>query len=354
MNSDTPKRRTSLADDTAAMVNLHSTEERRTAYREEIARPSQRLLTRMERLCMGHTLERDTDRPFCRAEMRMSEINRLVDFRHGGKIPETDDPRDGYIFCMAHVAHAHFDDEVDRKSFLLKWLRRVAHWIPDPKDLVDGLLAGMHPRRKHLRDHAAGKLLNLKTAERQALGIRTMSPADISLLQFAKLRKEAKHQADRERAARKRREQGARPQSASATRTKLWLEAGFKNRRAWERHRAKQAASTPILDVVATSSHPCKEGIVATSSPLIDSRIGRDEFATTVANAPPLEPSISDIELGLDGGVSPPAKGAKSSPVTYASIKNGDVPFVAPAGSLELPAVIEPPVKSERKKRASR
>ncbi|PWJ79791.1 hypothetical protein C7441_11468 [Pseudaminobacter salicylatoxidans] len=306
MSAPARQYRSPLAADTAAMVKAHTTEEQRREYREDLKHRDFGSLTRFERLSLGHTLGRKDQRPFARAERRMAEINRLIEFRYGGEIPETDDLCNGYIFCMAHVAHAHFNDEADRRSFMLKWLARVASWIEDREDLVEKLMAKMHPRRKHLRDQPAGKLVNLKMTERQHLSIITMSPADLTSLQFAKARKEAKRAADRERAARKRLAQGAKRQSASITQTKQWEEAGFKCRRTWERWRARQASTSPSAEPVAISSHACTSSVVATSSPLIVPRIGSDEFATSVAFAPSTEPSFADLASSMGGGVSPP------------------------------------------------
>lgn len=163
--------------------------------------------------------------------MRLAEINRLIEFRHGGKIPENDDPTGGYIFVAACTVYAELKDPADRMSFFLPWLSRAASWIPDPRLFIDDLMAQMHPRGKHLTDAAAGKCVRLLLAERRELGLRTMSPCDLTPLQFSKLRKEAKRAADRERAERKRRATGAKPQALSATKTKTWLAEGFNSRK---------------------------------------------------------------------------------------------------------------------------
>jgi hypothetical protein len=328
------------------MLDLHSTGEMLDAYRTNISETS-RPLTRFERLCLGHTIDSGRTREFSRAELRIAEINRLIEHRHGGEIPENDDPFDGFTVVVAFTVRAEFHDEAARKRFLMTWVSRAKPWIADRSSHVDQLLTKMHPSGKHLKDRTAGEMVNLKAAERSSLRIRTMSPADMTPLQFAKARREAKRIADRERAARKRLEQGAKPQELSLAKTRPWEVAGC-SKATWYR-RQKQNETV--------SSHACVVSEIAgetNSSPLISLRIGRDETVSRIPNAPPLEPSISDIESCPDGGASPPDEGTRSNPVTYAAIKNGDVPFGAPAGSLGLPAAVEPPVKSERKRRAVR
>jgi len=285
-------RRPSLSDDLASMKALHVNGDRVEPYRQALN--GKRQLSRFERLCLGHTIDRQTERSFSRAEMRIAEINRLIEHRHGGRIPAHDDPHDGYVFAIAVTIHAEFADEHDRRSFLLGWISRAAEWITDRDAYVGALLAKMHPRGKHLRDRQAGQLVNLKAAERTALGIRTMSPADMTPLQFAKARQEAKRLADRERAARKRREGGAKPQERSIAKTQPWKAAGCSKATWYRRKRQNETVS----------SHACavsQFGDETVSSPLIDSRIGCDETVSQVLDPPPIQPSLSDLMAHPEG-----------------------------------------------------
>lgn len=314
MTAPAPRRRHTIVADIAAMVEHHASLEAKSTYLEERAGDSGAPWSLFERLARGHTVRPTADRPFSRAEMRLAEINRLIEHRHGGRIPKTDDPRDGYVFAVAVTVHAEFDDESDRRTFLLNWLSRAAAWIIDRESLVNDLLATMHPRRKHLKDRRVGELVNLKASERDLLGIRTMSPADMTPLQFAKARKEAKRRADRERDERKRRARGAKPQKASAAQMQPWKDAGFNCRRTWERWKAKAAP-------VATSSHACEPVDVATSSPLVDSRTGCEEVATEVALAPSISPSLPELIASSGGGASRPTGGSAPS-LPFASMQS--------------------------------
>jgi len=72
-------------------------------------------------------LERGSKKkPFSRAELRIAEIGKLVRHRHGGAIPETDEPGNGYVFAVAVTIHAMHSDEADRRDLLLMWLARLA------------------------------------------------------------------------------------------------------------------------------------------------------------------------------------------------------------------------------------
>lgn len=300
MTASTAKRRPSLAEDAAAMVDLHSTAESKQKYDEGL-RSASRPLSHFERLCLGHTIENRKPRDFSRAEMRMAEINRLIEFRYGGVIPENDDPANGYLFAMACTIYAELVDKSDQRGFLVQWLRRAQPWVEDPAVVVSTVLAKMHPRGKHLRDRQAGKIVNLRWEERKALSIKTMSPADLTPLEFAKIRKEAKRAADRARDERKRRATGAKAQGASMTITKPWLAEGV-SRATW--YRRKHSIET-------VSSHACaiSSGNGETdSSPLILNRIGREETVSPLASAPTLEPHLSDLVSGPGGGVSPPTR----------------------------------------------
>ena len=85
---------------------------------------------------------------------------------------------------------------------------------------------------------AIGEYLRLTDAERTAWGIRTIGGYDFSKRQRTVRRK----QQARDRQARHRQKQGARPHSQSLSRTEPWKLEG-KSRRTWERHRKQREAA---------------------------------------------------------------------------------------------------------------
>jgi hypothetical protein len=71
--------------------------------------------------------------------------------------------------------------------------------------------------------------------------------------------------------------------------------------------------------------------------------------------APSIEPTLSELAEAAGRRAEPqPTDGDALPSASYAEIKNGDVVFDTTAGSLGLPAAVEPPVKCERKRRAVR
>ncbi|HEV7253599.1 MAG TPA: hypothetical protein VGN97_10955 [Mesorhizobium sp.] len=279
--------RPSLAAEKASLVERHTSVEARQEYGEHLKTVTLDGLTRLERIALGHHLTRSRPgKPFSRAERRMSEINRLIAHRHSGTIPEHDDPCDGYVFAMAHLIHAELDDPADQLDVFTQWLETVAPWA-DANALALKVLASMHPRRKHMRDRAAGRAVRLLFTEREALGISTLSPADMTPGEFRQWQKQSKRRADRERAARRRRAAGAKRQAESVESAAPWKALGI-SRATYYRHR--ETVSSPACETV--------------SSPLVESGLDATKLSQRAQAS-----SLEALACDADGGEPRPAQG---------------------------------------------
>ena len=108
-------------------------------------------------------------------------------------------------------------------------------------ELVEHVLRKPEYLRK-IKAAQLGEKLGLTHREREALGIRTIRPGDLTPEQFQKKRREKRREKDRARKLRRRRRTGAKSRvvyrATSLTRQKPWERFGI-SRRTWERRRGK-------------------------------------------------------------------------------------------------------------------
>ncbi|MCO6052324.1 hypothetical protein NGM99_21270 [Mesorhizobium sp. RP14(2022)] len=236
------------ADDKASFIENFTDKQTRDDYRHWLTTASLHALSRLERMELGHILTRSKKgRHFSRTERRMIDINRLIAHRYGTTIPEHDDPRDPFLFVVAHLIHAEVDNPTSRTELLGNWWASVAPWADAHQQATD-TLAVMHPRRKHMTDAKAGRMLRLTIEERETLGITTMSPSDMTALAFKKRQKAIKRERDRHSAARKRANAGSRPQAASQERAEPWKALGCSRSTYFRRKAASrgETGSSPL------------------------------------------------------------------------------------------------------------
>jgi hypothetical protein len=111
--------------------------------------------------------------------------------------------------------------------------------------------------RKHLTADNLARFLGVTYAQRQALGLTTIGSVDIK----KRARKELRKRRDRLYQERRRRQQGARPQSEALSRTKPW-EAMNLSRRTWERKRNKSRDATSSAAIfLSTDDRPASAGL---------------------------------------------------------------------------------------------
>src|SRR5262249_21010359 len=150
-------------------------------------------------------------------------IEALIQLRHGGRIPATDDA-DIYVTPMARCLR-RLQGERGRPHSSNAGLDRLKSWAcasdvsaDCPTDAVE--MAVDEPWLEGADDLA--DQLRLSYEERQHLGLRTIGAFDVSKRKRARLQKAHKRQRDRERAARKRAENGQLPHAQSLSQTRPW------------------------------------------------------------------------------------------------------------------------------------
>src|SRR5262249_3373621 len=108
-------------------------------------------------------------------------------------------------------------------------------------ELIENVLR-KPPYLRKIKKEDLGQRLNLTFLERQALGIRTIAPADLTPEEFEEKRKERRRAKQREQKARARRKAGVKPrivnQATSLAHLKPWKKLNV-SRATWFRKRAK-------------------------------------------------------------------------------------------------------------------
>jgi len=172
------------------------------------------------------------------ARCRINQIQKLIEHRHDGVVPDTDDA-DRYVWVVAqHMAQINPDAiEVE----LLKWCKR---WAPNfPEAEITRIASGASENPYRFKPDTIAHKLGVKMAERTALRLTTIGAIDCTAEQRAAARADKKRRRARRRAARSRRDQGKAPRSVwlakCLSQTKPWEDEGI-SRRTWERRRAKK------------------------------------------------------------------------------------------------------------------
>jgi hypothetical protein len=176
--------------------------------------------------------------PFNFTRRRITEIEKLIEHRHG--VVQPTDDADRYIWMVAqHLRElypATLQDEMRR------W---CARWAPEvPMDEVDmiAIRAAAEPYRFKADTIAVN--LAVTDTERTSLGLTTIGAKDRLQPQRELDRAQRKRERDKSSAERRRRREGALPraeyEAKSLTQTKPWLAEGI-SRRTWERQKYKRA-----------------------------------------------------------------------------------------------------------------
>ncbi|MER8553618.1 hypothetical protein NKH37_15755 [Mesorhizobium sp. M1217] len=278
-----------------------------------------------------------------KALLRMREIEQVVQMRFGKLIPEEIDA-DPFILIVAHAANA-LKRPSDLKSVLAGWCARFApHLMPDFDHVFEPVRMRIEGRRYNLSDTDAGRLVRLTWQERSALEIRTMNSADISI-EEQRDRVAAKARVDDiERKRQARRQEGSDDREsylAKVSTGKPWEAEGISRSYYYERKkRERTGPADPAHNAERTGSAEGARTGSAVTRDMDTYPFGSPDAPvhSTVASA------IIDEIVQAVGGGSPPT--SSSPPISYGTIKNGEVEFVTTAGSHGLPASIEAPRSS--------
>jgi hypothetical protein len=172
--------------------------------------------------------------------LRRAELNRLFVHRHGGHVLPDDDAGREDAFIMAH--HLAQDPHPLARTRVYSWLEQAAPWQTEAEleELIDH---AMSRKLKWTADRLA-KRLNVTTAQREKLRLRTIGAADMSKAERTAQQRKRKQERDRERRRAERRAQGTKPRAAyeatSTSRTRPWVALNI-SRRTWYRRRGTSA-----------------------------------------------------------------------------------------------------------------
>ena len=137
-----------------------------------------------------------------------------------------------------------------------------APWMPaaEAGQLMDEINRAPHYLRKPTA-REVGERLRLTYQERQAWGIRTIAPCDVTdeeLLERRKARASFLRWKRRRAAGKRTRAEYRASFAGSISKTKQWLAEGFKCRRTWERHRAKSVShGVSAIKLINRGTTPC-------------------------------------------------------------------------------------------------
>jgi hypothetical protein len=178
--------------------------------------------------------------------LRLGDLQKFLRWRYGPILPDDDAGRDDlYEMLLAISLGPEADQKIENA---------IAIWAPwmdadERLPLIDRInRTPLYLRKPNAR--ALGQKLNLTNQERQALGIRTIAPIDMTDEQMAEQRKARK----RARELRRRLARGSKPRNiylaGSLTRKKPWEIEGI-SRATW--YRRRETGPCPIK--LTNSSH---------------------------------------------------------------------------------------------------
>lgn len=223
---------------------------------------------------------------------RLREIEKVIRFRHGTIVPETDDP--SYIEAAAYALNAHcFAEGGDLPALLRGWCSRWLPWsLPRAGELIRPVLNGLVHRKYDLRADDVARLLQVTLAEREHIGLSTIGAHDFPAEIRKGIVKDRKRKRDKARQAAIRAAQGRKDRTSyeaeSLSRTQPWLAEGI-SRRTWERRRDKAVRDAGRLAVAGMSrADKYTKGDALASKVVIPRSSGSALFvvAGTLAKAP--------------------------------------------------------------------
>ena len=184
------------------------------------------------------TKEKSVSKDETMRRLRLGELKRILLRRYGRELPEDDAGRADLELLLDVVSFAR-NPRSQMKNIIEIW----APWMDTAEsyELVENVLRKPAHLRK-IKKGDLGERLNLTFLERQALGIRTIAPADLTPEEFTERRKELRGLKRRERRARARRKAGAPSRAVyratSLSHLKPWEKLNM-SRPTWYRKRAR-------------------------------------------------------------------------------------------------------------------
>jgi hypothetical protein len=163
---------------------------------------------------------------------RLGDLKRVLRSRYGHTLPDDDAGREDLELLLDMVSCVP-DARFRMKNIIETW----AQWMSTEESykLVEHVLRKPDYLRK-IRAAQLGEKLNLTYREREALGIRTIRPGDLTPEQFEERRKEKRRAKKRAQKQRARRKAGVKSRIDSLSRQKPWQQEGI-SRATWYRKR---------------------------------------------------------------------------------------------------------------------
>jgi hypothetical protein len=245
-------------------------------------------------------------RLFSRARLRLRQIERIINGRHG-RIPGTDDA-DLYLGPVANCFRV-IAAERGRADSVEDLARPFEFWCgmfaPDisKRDVNRIVRETFSSPPELIPDDAVGKTLRLSYEERRLHKAYAIGSFDADRAERKRRTRSRRKERDRLGAAERRRANGAMPRANSLSRTKPWEAEGI-SRRTWERRREKAVQAGPVD---------------ANSSPYVLSIDGRRSCDTPISTdnhlgkrrAPQASRRLADV---LDGEIIEPGGCALAPP----------------------------------------
>ncbi|GEC30525.1 hypothetical protein N181_09770 [Sinorhizobium fredii USDA 205] len=167
---------------------------------------------------------------FSRELLRVREIEKIIRFRHGSRIPDPSGT-DDVDTCLAYLRAVAM---TPRSQDVVSWSSKWAPWA-DPVTVQSIAKLGSG-RKWMLKADAVAKLLDVTMSLRTALGLHTIGACDMATAERKDLAKANKRERDKGRQERKRRELGMvdrkSQQAQTLAATKPWEAEGM-SRRTW-------------------------------------------------------------------------------------------------------------------------
>lgn len=166
--------------------------------------------------------------PFSMAAMRVKELDRLFEARHGEVLPDNEDGLTCVRIMVHHIAGMHGDP----RRTVTHWLEWHAPWISLAE--AKGMIAEAITKPRRWKADKLAWRLKVMAAERTQLAIRTIGAVDQSQAERAELRRASNVANQRRRRRGKGAVTRAQYLNTSASRSKPWQTLGM-SRASWYR-----------------------------------------------------------------------------------------------------------------------
>jgi hypothetical protein len=167
----------------------------------------------------------------------MPALNRIYRSRHRrGVLPDNEEGKKAieYLATTMRTARYSVATRLDRLNEHAPWLNdsQIEMLLYSGHGIVTNAKGKCRPLPDIISGSYLGQHLEVENEERERLKAWWIKPCDMSDEEFEAYKCEKR----RKRESNRRRKNGAKSHADSDSRTKPWIDAGFKSRRTWQRH----------------------------------------------------------------------------------------------------------------------